>query len=63
MEHHFKDFSVLYNKNLTQANHYAQFDNAVAEDVIRFHKSLPGYTPAPLVALREQASTCRIKAI
>ena len=63
MEYRFKDFSVLQNNSLTKANQYVRFDKAVAADAIRFHKTLPGYAPAPLVALQEQAAACRIKGI
>ena len=63
MEYRFKDFSVLQNNSLTKANQYVRFDKAVAADAIRFHKSLPGYAPDPLVALQEQAAACRIKGI
>ena len=63
MEYRFKDFSVLQNNSLTKTNQYVRFDKAVAADAIRFHKTLPGYAPAPLVALQEQAATCRIKGI
>ena len=63
MEYRFKDFSVLQNNSLTQANQYVRFDRAVATDAIHFHKTLPGYAPAPLVALQEQAAACRIKGI
>ena len=63
MEYRFKDFRVLQNESLTCTNRYVRVDKAVAADVLRFHKSLPGYAPGPLVALQEQAAACRIKGI
>ena len=63
MEYRYKDFSVLQNDFLTHTGQYAQFDKDVAADTIRFHKSLPGYAPAPLVALQEKAASFEIKGI
>lgn len=66
MEYQFKDFCVLQNEKPLPANkrkQYVQFDKAAAADVLRFHKSLPGYAPSPLVALQEQAAACGIKGI
>ena len=66
MEYYFNDFSVLKNKNLSQLNNpgqSARFDETVAADVIRFHKSLSDYTPAPLISLAERAAACGIKGI
>ena len=66
MEYRFKDFCVLQNKKTFPANtetQYALFDKTVAADVIRFHKSLPDYTPVPLVLLKEQAVAFGIKGI
>ena len=60
MEYRFKDFSVLQNNSLTQANQYVRFDKAVAADAIRFHKSLPVYAPAPLIVLQEHAAATGI---
>jgi diaminopropionate ammonia-lyase len=45
------------------ARRYPPFDKTVAADVIRFHKSLPGYAPAPLAALQEQSAAFGIKGI
>ena len=66
MEYQFKDFRVLQNEKPFPANkerQYPSFDKTVAADVIRFHKSLPGYVLSPLVALQEQAAACGIKSI
>ena len=66
MEYRFKDFRILQNEKSFPANmarRYPPFDKTVAADVIRFHKSLPGYAPAPLAALQEQAAAFGIKGI
>ena len=63
MEYRFKDFRILKNESLTQAKQYVRFDKAVAADAVRFHKSLPGYAPAPLIVLREQAAAIGISGI
>ena len=52
MEYRFKDFRILKNKSLTQANQYVRFDKAVAADVIRFHKSHGFVKTYILVCLR-----------
>ena len=64
MEYYFNDFCVLKNKNLspvTSPRQYTQFDETIAADTLRFHKSLPGYAPAPLVSLVEKAAAHGIK--
>ena len=66
MEYRFKDFRILQNEKSFPANmarRYPPFDKTVAADVIRFHKSLPGYAPAPLAALQEQSAAFGIKGI
>ena len=66
MEYRFKDFSVLSNEKTSPANYrkqYAQFDETIAADVIRFHKSMPSYAPSPLVSLKERAMLGHIKGI
>ena len=66
MEYRFKDFRILQNEKSFPANtarQYLPFDKTVAADVIRFHKSLPGYAPAPLAALQEQSAAFGIKGI
>ena len=71
MEQHFKYFSILENtktKNASVANQngqckYARFDQTVAADVLRFHKSIPGYGITPLVSLQERAAAGNVKAI
>ena len=66
MEYRFKDFSVLQNKKPASANfpeQYVPFNETIAADVIRFHKSLPVYAPAPLVSLKERATLSNIKGI
>ena len=66
MEYRFKDFRILQNEKSFPANtasQYFPFDKTVAADVIRFHKSLPGYAPAPLAALQEQSAAFGIKGI
>ena len=66
MEYRFKDFRLLQNEKSFPANtarQYLPFDKTVAADVIRFHKSLPGYAPAPLAALQEQSAAFGIKGI
>ena len=66
MEYWFKDFRILQNEKPfpeNKAKRYPSFDKTVAADVIRFHKSLPGYAPAPLAALQEQSAAFGIKGI
>ena len=66
MEYRFKDFSVLQNDNLTQANgpkKYARFDKTVATGSLCFHKSLATYKPTPLISLKDRAASCGIKGI
>lgn len=66
MEYRFKDFRILQNEKsfpVNTASQYFPFDKTVAADVIRFHKSLPGYAPAPLAALQEQSAAFGIKGI
>ena len=66
MEYRFKDFSVLSNEKKSPANYrkqYAQFDETIAADVIRFHKSMPFYAPSPLISLKERATLGHIKGI
>ena len=66
MEYHFKDFSVLQNENLSPSDcpkQYVRFDETIAADTLRFHKSLPGYAPSPLISLSKHAAACGIKGI
>jgi diaminopropionate ammonia-lyase len=66
MEYQFKDFSVLQNEKPLPSDcpkQYVQFDEMIAADTLRFHKSLPAYAPSPLISLSKQAVACGIKGI
>ena len=66
MEHHFKNISVLQNKKPTSFAHtasYPRFDESVAADTIRFHKTIPAYGITNLVSLQERAAAQRVKGI
>ena len=66
MEYLFNDFNVLQHEQESPSNHpqqYVLFDKTIAADVIRFHKSLSGYAPAPLISLNERAKAGQVKGI
>lgn len=66
MEYHFKNISVLHNEKASPsicADSYPRFDESVAADTLRFHKSIPAYEPTNLTALQEQAAALHVKNI
>ena len=66
MEYYFKDFSVLQNEKLSPSNcpkQYVKFDETIAADTLRFHKSMHSYAPTPLVSLKERAKADHVKGI
>ena len=66
MEHHFKNISVLQNEKPTafaSTASYPRFDESVAADTIRFHKTIPAYGITNLVSLQERAAAQRVKGI
>ena len=52
MEYHFKNIRILQNEKPTAfacAASYPRFDESVAADTIRFHKTIPAYGITNLV--------------
>ena len=66
MEYHFKDIKILQNEkpvSVACAASYPRFDETVAADTLRFHKSIPTYGITKLVALQELATAQHVKGI
>ena len=66
MEYHFKNIRILQNEKPTafaSTASYPRFDESVAADTIRFHKTIPTYGITNLVSLQEQAAAQHVKGI
>lgn len=66
MEYHFKDIKILQNEkpvSVACAASYPRFDETVAADTLRFHKSIAAYRPTNLVSLQERAAAQHVKGI
>jgi diaminopropionate ammonia-lyase len=66
MEYHYKNISILQNEKPMPsacADSYPRFDEAVAADTLRFHKTIPAYGITNLVALQERAAAQHVKGI
>ena len=66
MEYHFKDIRVLQNEkpaSVACATSHPRFDETVAADTLRFHKTIPSYGITKLISLQEQAAAQHVKGI
>ena len=66
MEYYCNGFSVLKNEKTASADcakSYPRFDETVATDTLRFHKTIPAYRPTKLVALQDRATAQQVKGI
>ena len=66
MEYYFKNISVLENEKPVSpacAESYPQFDETVAADTLRFHKTIPAYGVTKLAALQDRAAAQHVKGI
>ena len=66
MEYHFNNFRILKNKKQVSAactTSYPRFDEMVAADTLRFHKTIPSYGITKLIALQERAAAQHVKGI
>ena len=66
MEYHYKNISILQNENPMPSTYvvsYPRFDETVAADTLRFHKTIPAYGITKLVALQDRAAMQHVKGI
>ena len=66
MEYHFKNISVLENEKPVSpacAESYPRFDETVAADTLRFHKTIPAYGITKLATLQDRADAQHVKGI
>ncbi len=71
MEYHFKDFTVIQNKQkalTTESQHNEKrqpllFNQHIAADALRLHKTIPGYGPTPLLSFNELAEAMHVRGV